>query len=142
MWTRFWDMRSGGSRKLDWDYIFIETNKSTPEALQIFKNAFGRDTYHVTCSCCGDDYSVTDYDTLERATEYLREDKNQTMEQFLNREDVKVLYAQNDDKENTMLAALRKIAAIENREFGPDWEEIEEARQIANDAIRLVTGEG
>lgn len=41
-----------------------------------------------------------------------------------------------------LFAALQKIAAIENREFGPDWEEIEEARQIANDAIRLVTGEG
>jgi len=27
--------------------------------------------------------------------------------------------------------ALRDIAAIENKDFGPDWEEIEEARDIA-----------
>ena len=40
-----------------------------------------------------------------------------------------------------LFAALLKIAATENREFGSDWEEIEEARQIANDAIKLVTGE-
>lgn len=40
-----------------------------------------------------------------------------------------------------LLAALQKIAATENREFGSDCEEIEEARQIANDAIKLVTGE-
>lgn len=31
--------------------------------------------------------------------------------------------------------ALRKIAAIENKEFGLDWEEIEEARHIANSSI-------
>lgn len=41
-----------------------------------------------------------------------------------------------------LLAALQKIAAIPNHEFGTDWKEIEEARQIANDAIKLVTGEG
>lgn len=46
-----------------------------------------------------------------------------------------------ETQESVLLAALQKIAAIENREFGSDWEEIEEARQIANDAIRLVTGE-
>lgn len=32
-------------------------------------------------------------------------------------------------------AALKKIMEIENREFGPDWEEIEEARSIARTAL-------
>ena len=34
-----------------------------------------------------------------------------------------------------MKSALRKIAAIENKMVGGDWDEIEEARQIANVAI-------
>jgi hypothetical protein len=34
-----------------------------------------------------------------------------------------------------LLAALRKIAAIENLEWGGEWEEIEQAREIAHQAI-------
>jgi hypothetical protein len=40
-----------------------------------------------------------------------------------------------------LIEALDQIAAIENKDFGPDWEEIEEARAIANEAIKLVRGE-
>lgn len=32
--------------------------------------------------------------------------------------------------------ALTKIAAIEDKMYGPDWEEIEEAREIARGALR------
>lgn len=41
--------------------------------------------------------------------------------------------------------ALRKISAIEDRMYGPDWEEIEEARGIADAALskaRPNTAEG
>ena len=34
-----------------------------------------------------------------------------------------------------ILAALEKIAEIENQDFGPDWEEIEQAREIARATI-------
>jgi hypothetical protein len=34
-----------------------------------------------------------------------------------------------------IVAALTQIAAIENKDFGPDWEEIEEARAIAEKAL-------
>ena len=40
-----------------------------------------------------------------------------------------------------LLDALQKIAAIQNQSDGPDWEEIEEARGIANAAIAKATGE-
>lgn len=36
---------------------------------------------------------------------------------------------------NDLVAALRAIQEIENKEYGPDWEEIEQARQIATDAL-------
>jgi hypothetical protein len=32
-------------------------------------------------------------------------------------------------------ATLAKIAAIENKQYGPDWEEIDEAREIAQAAL-------
>ena len=40
-----------------------------------------------------------------------------------------------------LLEALKKIAAIENRMFGSDWEEIDEAREIARAAIAAAEGE-
>ena len=40
-----------------------------------------------------------------------------------------------------LLEALKKISAIENKMYGADWEEIEEARDIADAAIAKATGE-
>ena len=37
-------------------------------------------------------------------------------------------------------AALERIAAIEDKMVGGDWEEIEEARKIANEALSAPTG--
>lgn len=70
MWTQFFDMHSGGGRKLEWDNIFIEASKEA--AIMIFTNLFDHDPYNVTCDCCGDDYSIIEYDTLTEATSYER----------------------------------------------------------------------
>lgn len=42
--------------------------------------------------------------------------------------------------ESSLLDALKRIAAIENKMFGLDWEEIDEARRIAREAVHLATG--
>ena len=42
---------------------------------------------------------------------------------------------------DALLEALRKIAAIGNKMWGTDWEEIDEAREIARAAIKAVEGE-
>ena len=42
---------------------------------------------------------------------------------------------------DALLEALRKIAAIENKTVGSDWEEIEEARDTARAAIAKAEGE-
>jgi S-adenosylmethionine:diacylglycerol 3-amino-3-carboxypropyl transferase len=48
--------------------------------------------------------------------------------------------AETAERERTaLLAALRSIAAIKNQMHGPDWEEIDEARAIANTAITNAT---
>lgn len=70
MWTEFRDMHSGGDQKLDWQLIYIELPKDA--AIEYFKAAFGRDPDNVTCDCCGEDYSVTHYDSLREATAFER----------------------------------------------------------------------
>ena len=70
-WTLFWDMHSGGRTKVDpYDKIYIEA--PLKEAMAVFYSKFGRDPLHITCSCCGEDYSVDEYQSLERASAYLR----------------------------------------------------------------------
>jgi hypothetical protein len=44
-------------------------------------------------------------------------------------------------KDAALLEALRKIAAIENKMYGGDWDEIEEARSIASIAILAANKE-
>ena len=70
MWTQFMDMHSGGGRKLEWEYIYIEA--PADEAKAIFFNRFGRNPEKVTCTCCGDDYSLTEGDSLEQVTAFNR----------------------------------------------------------------------
>ncbi len=69
-WTRFMDMYSGGGQKEDWPYIYIEA--PIDEAISVFYSRFGHNPYRVTCTCCGDDYSVREDETLEQATGYER----------------------------------------------------------------------
>jgi len=55
--TLFCDMHSGGSTKVKpYNKIYIEAPKE--EAEIIFYKKFGRNPYRVTCTCCGEDYSV------------------------------------------------------------------------------------
>lgn len=70
MWTHFHDMHSGGKQKLEWAHIFIEADEE--QAREFFEEAFGRDPDHVTCNCCGSDYSVSSEESLEQITGYER----------------------------------------------------------------------
>lgn len=71
MFTQFWDMHSGGGTKEEpYDMIFIEA--PLEEAKIIFYNRFGHNPERVTCTCCGEDYSIDEYITLKRATAYHR----------------------------------------------------------------------
>lgn len=71
MWTRFMDMHSGGSAKeAPYEFIYIEAPEA--EAKVIFYNRFGHNPERVTCTCCGDDYSIGESETLASATAYDR----------------------------------------------------------------------
>jgi hypothetical protein len=70
-WTQFWDMHSGGGLKESpYSMIYIEAPEA--EARVIFYNRFGHNPSRVSCTCCGDDYSVDSEETLERLTGYHR----------------------------------------------------------------------
>lgn len=65
------DMHSGGGTKQKpYECIYIEAPQA--EACVIFYNRFGHSPGRVSCTCCGDDYSVGDGETLERLTAYDR----------------------------------------------------------------------
>lgn len=71
MWTQFMDMHSGGKTKVEpYEYIYIEAPEK--EAKVIFYNRFGRNPERVTCTCCGDDYSIDEGEDLAWMTGYHR----------------------------------------------------------------------
>ena len=70
-WTRFMDMASGGSQKEPpYEYILIEAEEK--EAQIIFYNRLGHNPNRVTCTCCGEDYSISENESLEQITAYDR----------------------------------------------------------------------
>jgi hypothetical protein len=70
-WTLFWDMHSGGGTKVG-NYAKIYVQAPYDEAVDWFTDRY-RDPHYVTCECCGPDYSVNEYPTLEKATRFHRE---------------------------------------------------------------------
>lgn len=65
-YTRFFDMSSGGKEKEAWTIITV--NLPEDEAVKWFEDQFGHHPYNITCYCCGEDYAVSQYATLEQAS--------------------------------------------------------------------------
>lgn len=71
MWTRFMDMHSGGSCKIPpYEYIYIELPMD--EAIRYFYGRFRRNPERVTCTCCGEDYSIKEEETLANLSGFER----------------------------------------------------------------------
>ena len=63
MWTLFWDMNSGGGLKeAPYGKVYIEAPEE--EAKIIFYNKFGHNPERVSCTCCGEDYAISEGPTL------------------------------------------------------------------------------
>ncbi len=72
MWTQFWDMHSGGGTKESpYEKIYIEA-QNEKEAKIVFYNRFGHNPNRVTCTCCGEDYSISSEEDLGQLTGYHR----------------------------------------------------------------------
>jgi hypothetical protein len=89
MWTHFWDMHSGGGTKVlrmpdgsftegsrfsqegqPVNHIYIQAPED--EAKVIFYNRFGHNPERVSCTCCGEDYSISSNEDLAQLTGYHR----------------------------------------------------------------------
>lgn len=81
MWVQFWDMNSGGDRKERWPHIYIEC-QGIEQAKAIFYHRFGHNPDRVSCTCCGEDYSVTENIDLGQLTGFQH---NADWDQKLNR---------------------------------------------------------
>lgn len=95
-WTRFYDASSGGYQKLRWKVIYIEAPEE--EAKLIFYNKFRRNPDRVTCTCCGEDYSVIEDQTLWESVDFDLQVRKKcgvevTLHQFLCLPDVLVIHA-------------------------------------------------
>ncbi len=91
MITQFMDMHSGGGTKeRPYEYIYIEAPRQ--EAISVFYARFGHNPERVSCTCCGDDYSIEEFDTLEEATEYERKGYKgtgkTTVSEYLQQDDI------------------------------------------------------
>lgn len=65
------DMHSGGGCKEEpYEYIYIEASED--EAVIIFFNRFGHNPNRVSCTCCGEDYSIRSHDDLLQLTGFDR----------------------------------------------------------------------
>ena len=70
-WTQFWDMCSGGRiKEPPYEKIYIEAPEET--AILVFYNRFKHNPERITCTCCGEDYSITESKSFAQATAYNR----------------------------------------------------------------------
>lgn len=66
-WYTFFDMSSGGYTKTPYDLVIVEA-PSEDDARERFTCDTGREPSHITCHCCGQDYSVSGpYETESEA---------------------------------------------------------------------------
>ena len=97
-WTRFMDMHSGGRQKEDFSLCFIEAPEA--EAKVIFYNRFGHSPDRITCTCCGEDYSVNaEKATLAQSSGYDRNCKWDSKKKW---------YVKATSKEHLTVAEFRK----------------------------------
>jgi hypothetical protein len=111
-WTQFWDMHSGGPLKEKWHFIYIEA--PIEEAKIIFYNRFGHNPDRVTCTCCGEDYSISESKWFTQISGFHRGCKN-----IQTPRDEKGLYVKVDNDE------FNKHYYLEEGEGPPKGYEIE-----------------
>ncbi len=77
VWTEFWDMHSGRTRKIEWDRVYIEA----PVALakRVFQDRYKRNPDNVSCECCGSDFDVFEL-TLSELPEAIRFGKSKSIQ--------------------------------------------------------------
>ena len=89
VWTKFWDMCSGGKEKEKWEIIYIQASED--EAKVIFYNRFGHNPERVTCTCCGEDYSISSESDIHELTSYHQ--RGCELEEYMQKKDVLFIFS-------------------------------------------------
>lgn len=89
-WTRFVDMYSGGELKEKFSYLYVELPEE--KAKVFFYNRFGHNPERITCTCCGDDYNITEEESLEQIAAFEREAKGKPLKEYLKSDEARVIY--------------------------------------------------
>lgn len=121
--TRFMDMHSGGRcKEPPYEYIYIEALED--EAKIIFQNRFGHNPDRVTCTCCGEDYSIHESVSFAQASGY---DRNCHYQQTgkkgkYTEENDHSEYAWNDKKYQTVKEYLKRpnVLLVRNKDIKPE----------------------
>lgn len=99
MWTKLIDKYSGGGIKVPpYEEIYIQASRK--DAIVIFYNMFGRNPNNVTCDCCGEDYSVSEFETLEQATAINCRVEGIPPAEYVKREEVLIIREDDIDPED------------------------------------------
>ena len=123
-WTHFNDMHSGGGTKVgEYEHILIEQDQT--EAVETFRNTFNRDPHHVSCDCCGADYSVDESPSLKQATGHERNCRH-----LKTPKDENGLYKNN-------MPGLRENYYLEPEEEPPEGFEVDDSWPVYGDHIPL-----
>jgi hypothetical protein len=131
-WTAFMDMHSGGGLKEKYSHIFIEAPEG--EAILVFYNRFGHSPYRVSCSCCGEDYSISEYDSLAEATRYHR-NANEDEERYTGTDSIILrLIAENKKR---MPEQILKLYAMAQDKASPREASIAMDKIVAQDMLPL-----
>lgn len=99
------DMNSGGGiKEPPYEYIFIEADKEGAKV--IFYNRFHHNPERVSCTCCGEDYSISSEESLalasahDRGCKFSREQRQYdlesasiSLEHYLSRDNVLAICA-------------------------------------------------
>lgn len=93
-WTKFYDMHSGGSvKEPPFEVIYIQLPQD--QAIDAFELRFGHSPGDIACNCCGENYSVSEHETLELAISQW-DKRSMTLAQYLQEPYVLVIYNNKD----------------------------------------------
>ena len=110
------DMHSGGGQKLDWPYIYIEAPEE--EAKSVFYSRFDRNPDRVSCTCCGEDYSITESKTLEEVTAFERGCKyDEKAKKYIEEPDTRYSFS---SKHTPLKEYLKHVKVIYAKDIKPE----------------------
>lgn len=102
-WFKFCDMHTRGRlTNKPYEFIFIEAEEIL-SAIEVFDQRFKQSPYSSKCPCCGCNYTIMEYSTLEAATMFEWVTSQTTHEQFIASDCVLIIPKESHETKSAML---------------------------------------